>query len=281
MATTLVGIFDSISEAERARQMLVREGLDVTTVHVTDHQSLSRGSSDDNVETEDRRGFFSRLFGIGDGDDTVDTYSDALKHGSAMVTVTLDDNSDTQRVTSLLESAGAVDVDERARQSRSGMKSERLESGAMRTEATARNANLGNDTLKVVQEELQVGKRSVETGGVRVRQFVTERPVHEQVQLCQERAIVERRPVDRVLGANELGSLDLGDREFEVRERHEEAVVAKQARVVEEVAVGKTAEVRTETIDETVRRQDVDVEQLTAQTQRQQGDSAKNRNPPV
>ena len=271
MATTLVGMFDSLADAERARDLLLREGLERGAVHLANNESLTATTTTETTETE-HRGFFSRLFGLGDNDDTASNYSEAVRRGSAMLTVTLPDDSDTSRITSLLESAGAIDVDERARQWRG-------QSGSMQADTTMRSDNLRGDTLKVVQEELQVGKRAVETGGVRVRQFVTERPVHEQVQLCQERAIVERRPVDRVLQPGELEGLDLGDREFELRERGEEAVVAKQARVIEEVAVGKEAQVRTETIEDTVRRQDVDVEQLTAAQRTARQDTLRN-NPP-
>jgi len=42
--------------------------------------------------------------------------------------------------------------------------------------------------------------------------------------------------------------------------------VAKEARVVEEVVVGKQTEQRTETIQDTVRRTNVDVEQVPGQT---------------
>lgn len=256
MATTLVGMFDSLADAERARTQLLSEGIESGAVHLTNDESISATTT--TVDESEHRGFFARLFGMGDSDDTAGTYSQAVRNGGAMLTVTLPDGSDTSRIESLLESAGAVDVDERARGSQSA--------GLSRSASTTdRSVADRGDTLKVVQEELQVGKRTVEAGGVRVRQFVTERPVQEQVQLCEERAIVQRRPVDRVLGANEVADLNLGDREFEVRERSEVPVVQKQARVVEEVSVGKESNVRTETIEDTVHRQDVDVEQLTAQ----------------
>jgi len=48
---------------------------------------------------------------------------------------------------------------------------------------------------------------------------------------------------------------------MEVREKSEEAVVQKQARVVEEVRVGKEVNERTETVRDTVRRTDVQVEE--------------------
>jgi uncharacterized protein (TIGR02271 family) len=118
----------------------------------------------------------------------------------------------------------------------------------------------GETTIPVVEEELQVGKREVERGGVRVESRVEEKPVTEQVQLREERVHVERRPVDRP-----VTDADAAFREgtLEVTERAEEAVVGKTARVVEEVVVGKHVEERTETVSDTVRRTDVDVQEVS------------------
>ena len=96
-------------------------------------------------------------------------------------------------------------------------------------------------------------------GGARIHTYVTERPVEQSVTLHEEHVTVDRRPVDRaVTGA------DTAFREgtIEVTETSEVPVIAKEARVVEEVVVGKTATDRTETVRDTVRRTDVDVEKL-------------------
>jgi hypothetical protein len=47
------------------------------------------------------------------------------------------------------------------------------------------------------REQLQVGKREVEHGGVRVRSRVIEKPVEEHLRLREERVVVNRRPVNR------------------------------------------------------------------------------------
>src|SRR5687768_8877426 len=117
----------------------------------------------------------------------------------------------------------------------------------------------GETAIPVVEEELQVGKREVERGGVRVESRVTETPVEEQVHLREEHVHVERRPVDRPVGdAENL----FREGTLEVSERGEEVVVAKEARVVEEVVVGKEVSERTETVRDTVRRTDVNVEEV-------------------
>lgn len=111
--------------------------------------------------------------------------------------------------------------------------------------------------IPVVEEDLAVGKREVDRGRVRVRSYVTERPVEENVTLREERVNVERRPVDRPVGA---GDDAFREREIEVSARGEEPVIRKDARVVEEVVVNKEADTRTETVRDNLRRTDVKVE---------------------
>jgi len=112
----------------------------------------------------------------------------------------------------------------------------------------------------VIEESLRVGKREVERGGARVRSYVREIPVTEQVNLREEHVSVERRPVDRALNANEVSGDLLRERTIEMRETAEEAVIGKEARVVEEVVVRKSADTRTETINDTVRHTEVEVD---------------------
>jgi len=111
--------------------------------------------------------------------------------------------------------------------------------------------------LERAEEQIRVGKREVGRGTVRVRSYVVETPVEEQVTLQSERVHVERRPVDRAVGA---GDAVFQERVIEATERSEEAVIAKEARVVEEIGLRKEGDTRTETVRDTVRRQEVEVE---------------------
>jgi uncharacterized protein (TIGR02271 family) len=122
----------------------------------------------------------------------------------------------------------------------------------------------GEIKVPIVQEELQIGKREVEGGGVRVNTRVEEVPVSEQVTLREETVDIHRKPVDRPVTDADINSFQEGT--FEVRERDEQAVVAKQARVVEEVHIKKNVEERVENIQDTVRRTDVDVQQVGGTT---------------
>lgn len=114
--------------------------------------------------------------------------------------------------------------------------------------------------VPVVEEELEVGKRLVEDGGARIHTHVIETPVQEQITLQEETVTVDRHAVDRVASDADLNVFE--ERTIEVLETAEVPVVTKEARVVEEVVVGKSATEHTETVRDTVRRTDVEVEEL-------------------
>ncbi len=121
-----------------------------------------------------------------------------------------------------------------------------------------------DQVIPVIEEEVAIGKREVEGGGVRVRSYVREEPVEAEVTLRDEEVRVERRPVDRdVTDADDA----FRERSFEMTETSEEAVVEKRARVVEEVMVSKDVQDHTETVRDSVRRTEVEVENMDAQNQ--------------
>jgi uncharacterized protein (TIGR02271 family) len=130
------------------------------------------------------------------------------------------------------------------------------------TESGLRNDLTSDETKKIpiIEENIEVGKREVRTGGVRVRSRIVERPVEESVRLREERVSVERNTVDRPATSADLENFQ--ERNIEMVERAEVPVVNKEARVVEEVSIGKEVEERNETIQDTVRKTEVDVENL-------------------
>ncbi len=126
----------------------------------------------------------------------------------------------------------------------------------------ARTSETGS--IPVIQEDIQVGKRQVLRGGIRVFSRVVERPVEESIGLREEHAHVTRQAVNRP--ATEADFTAGREQTIEVSEYGEEAVVGKRARVVEEVQVGKQVSERTETVRDTVRHTEVEVEQVPGQT---------------
>lgn len=126
----------------------------------------------------------------------------------------------------------------------------------------ATNTTVGG-TIDVVEETMTVGKRAVQRGGIRVFQRVIEKPVSATVNLREEHVTVERHPVNRPVTAADAA---FTNQSFAVTENSEEAVVAKTAKVVEEVVIGKESSMRTETVKGTVRKTDVTVEKIEPET---------------
>jgi len=212
-------------------------------------------------------GFFHRLFGSDRSSDEYGHYDEAVRRGHAVVTVTAS-GAVLDRVVKIMNDHNPVDIDRRAAAYRAegyerhdpsappysyeeaGKERERL-----RSESSAR-------TIPVVEEELQVGKRMIRRGGVRVFSHVVERPVEENLTLREEHVRVERRPADRVLNASDTAALR--DQTVEVTEMAEEAVISKRSRVKEEVVVGKETTERQQQVRDTVRRTEVKVEKMDA-----------------
>ena len=117
--------------------------------------------------------------------------------------------------------------------------------------------------IPVAEEGLRIGKRQVARGGARVRSFTREAPAEEEVSLREEVVDVENRSCERQLSDEEVEAAGLfKDRVFEVAQMREEPVVTKVAVVREEVIVRKTVKKRVETIRDTVRHTEVEVEDL-------------------
>ncbi|MET0626307.1 MAG: YsnF/AvaK domain-containing protein [Pyrinomonadaceae bacterium] len=260
MSKTIVGLFDNYREAQRAAAELIESGIAREDVGITAREHASyEGESYREESYRDDEGFgdkvsnfFSNLFG--DDREHATHYSEAVTGGGAVVTVDCESEEMADRAESILNRFGG-EVDEHGESHRQAAYA------GTETAATGRAdvSESGVASIPVIEEELRVGKREVEGGGVRVRTRVVERPVEEVVRLREERVNVERRPVNRALTDADLRAFREG--EFELRERSEEVVVDKSARVVEEVAVNKEVGERTETVRDTVRSTDVDVEQ--------------------
>ncbi len=119
------------------------------------------------------------------------------------------------------------------------------------------------ETVQIVEEQLSVGKSKSATGGVRVTSHVTERPVEETVTLTEEHVSAEQRPADRALSADEARAA-FQEKTLEMMGVKEEVEVGKEARVVGEVSVAKETTAREQTVRDTLRKTEVDVEEIDA-----------------
>lgn len=292
MAKTVVGVFDERTDAERVRNQLVNLGLSSGDVSIQGGADTGVSSSTTTATSDDGThrhggvmGFFRSLFGMDDDDDGkyAHHYSEAVRRGSYVVCASTESDELADRAATVMQQAGAVNIEHRAARWReqgwTGYRDDAapLSSGEL---AQERELNAAARTrVPVVDEEIQIGKRTVERGGVRVHTRLVEQPIEEQVRLREEHARIERRPVDRAVTDADVAALREGT--IEVRETVEEPVVQKVARVREEIEVGKEVEERTETIRDTVRHTEVQVDDDTTGVAGQQARGKREgRTPP-
>ena len=261
---TVTAMFNSRAEAERAAQELVSQlGVDRAMVR-TSPEAGATDTGYSQTQPYQETGFFASLKSLFVPDEDRYAYAEGLRRGSVLVSAQIDE-SQVDRAADVLEHAGAVDLDQQeASWKQSGWTGYDATAAATTrpaaaSTATARSATAGDEVIPVLEEQLVVGKREVDRGRVRVRSYVVERPVEAQVQLHEERVGIERHRVDRPLTEADRAAA-FQDRTIEATARGEEAVVGKQARVVEEIAVHKEAADRTETVRDTVRKTEVEVE---------------------
>ena len=268
MSSTITALFDSRADAEAAKDRLKSARIDADHIHI--HDKSSAGYKETGYSTHEDRGFWDSIKNAFVPDEDRHTYEEGVRRGGALLTADVDDDCVDEAVR-VLEEANSIDIDDRSSQWRSsgwdylGTGTAAGATGAAlgsfdRRETAGRTAKQ-EEVIPIVEEQLVVGKRDVSRGGVRVRSYVTETPVHEQIRLRNERVNVERRSVDQPLSAADTDAFR--ERTIDMTATGEEAVVGKSARVVEEVVVSKTAEEHVEEVDDTVRRTDVEVDRDT------------------
>jgi len=288
MSHTVVGIFNTEEEARSAVDQLVASGFDRSNIDYA-RGSAQWNDADSENHNDNENGitrFFKNLF---DSKDESDRYSRVAKNG-CVVTVHTQSSDEANRASELLDEYGAVDVDENDRKyNMQGNKMSSDYSNRANTNADDLNetdnaygpqANRsGDDTylndtstdkknrkMPVIEENLEVGKKVVETGGVRLRSRIVEKPVEETIRLREEHVNVERNKVDRRATDEDFNNFK--DETIEVREQREVPVVNKSAKVVEEVSVNKTVDHREEKVRDQVRNKEVDVEDITPNNSR-------------
>lgn len=302
MQHTLIAVFDNQGDAERAREDLVAAGFPRPDSLLSEGEAAGQGASAAQETPPAHpeihslgasiRKFFSDMFGT-ERSESARMYSEAVTRGHYVLTLVAANEPEVERAAGIVERWGPIDIDEHAQAWRAGAAAQDAARGArqqaapasqqfappLQQEAPAQQAGMaqgampqqaaspgsmqraGDTTaIPVIQEELRIGKRQVSRGGVRIFQHVVETPVSESVGLREEHISVERHAVDRPASPADVNAFR--ESTIELRETAEEAVVEKTARVVEEVVVGKEVRQHDEKISGTVRRTEVDIEQL-------------------
>ena len=273
---TLAAFFDTKGAAETAIADI--EALGIPKQNITMVAGGSTSTVGTTTTAPQHEGFMQSLKDLFMPEEDQYSYAEGLRRGGYLVSIRSDE-ANYNRVLDILDRDGAVDMDERETTWRSegwtGYQAGAVPmaaAGMATLDTTTRTASTtaplqplskgiaaqgSDEMIPVYEESIQVGKREVSHGRLRVRSYVVETAVNEQVSLRTENVSVDRRPVDRAVSATDAM---FQDRVIEVEEFAEEAVVSKQARVVEEISLHKEARDRTETITDTVRHTEVEIE---------------------
>lgn len=293
--TSVSAMFDSHAEAQRALERLTAAGISSSQIRMMSGETAG-ASTTTTDRAEDDKGLWESLGDFFFPDEDRYAYAEGLSRGGYLVTVTGLGSTQYDTVLDILDDEGSVNLDEREQSWRSegwgGYETSSYATsgiggamaGSSMTGASATSARTGDldtpmeygaqtgqrkihsddETIPVVEESIRVGKRETGHGRIRVRAYTIEEPFNESVELRDERVEIERRAVDRPAVADQ----DYLDRTLEAEEHREEAVVQKEARVVEEIGLRKTSDTHTETVSDTVRRTEVEIEKDSADLDR-------------
>ena len=283
---TIVAVFDTAAHAEAAVSALIADGVPASSIeHYARDQGMTEQTTAAGTDVNPgsaHRGFWGWLTGEQETASSHHAlYDQSIQTGGTVVTV-ISDGTNIDQIYNVLEAHSPVDLDERHSQyhetgaygsgysdsaatgvgatglgtAATGTTATGMAATGMGTAGTAATGSATEEVIALSEESLQIGKRAVDRGTTRVRRYVVERPVEEQIRLRNETVSVFRRPVT---GTATVGTDAFSDREIVVNETDEEAVVAKSAHVVEEVVVQKGVEERVETVRDTLRKEEVEI----------------------
>jgi uncharacterized protein (TIGR02271 family) len=266
MSRTIAALFDSRAEADLARVRLASDlkakgqriiGKD--TAGALDGLKIARSDAD-HYRDELRRGAFLLVGQVPSGTDAdsiVELIEQSAEYGSGRAGPSEADAS--VAVEPARDEAPRAAMAKAPEPQRAAPREPAPQAQAPKPAAKV----IEEERIPVASEELRVGKREVQRGGARVRSFTREATATEQVELRDEVVEIENRPSGRRLSDEELQAGGLfKQRAFEVAEMREEPVVTKIAVVREEVIVRKTIKERQETVSDTVRHTEIEVEDL-------------------
>ena len=261
---TVVAVYDSDEHAREAVRALVGAGVPPNAISQHAPSEMTNNAITTPAPARET-GFWASLFGgEPDTDHDAHVYDRSLAGGSTVVSVQVPGQS-VHQVVEILERYSPVDIDERASTynvtkttttTTATPVAAKTKTPAPTAKAEVRKAE--GDTIQLAEESLSVGKRVVNRGTTRIRRYVVETPVEEQVTLHSEKVIVERHPVAGSLTAT---AADFSEKTLEMTETDEQAIVGKSSRIYEEVGLRKEASDRTETVRDTVRREEVEITQ--------------------
>ena len=262
MAKTIVGLYDHRKTARTVINDLEEAGFGQDHLRFASTQKGDATGYDIDANNDANA---DSLKSYGVAEDESRFYAEGVRRGGSLVIARVHDD-DVDRAVDIMSGHNPVRFEDRKKDYLADYDaSADVYDEAQITENRDRYADQSKQRLQEIEEHLKIGKREVVRGGVRVHQYVDTDIEEETLRLRDEEIRVDRTKVDRTLSPDEANAA-FQDKEVELIERDEEAVVSKEARVTGEVTVGKDVNVREETVGGEVRKTRVEVEQIAADT---------------
>lgn len=288
MAEHIVAIFDTEAAADAAARDLEAADIPPSAIrrYRPDFEEGTAADGASSTTSSSTGGFWAWLLGEESSTQAnhsyyprdEERYVQGARAGNAVLGVVLQDDSTIHQVVTILESHHPLELDEETDETDDSLSGAELssQSGRLADTEVSRSSGTVNpaptpvaanasrpvsasgseEVIPLAEEQLEIGKRMEDRGVTRVRRYVVERPVEQDVTLRGERVTIERR---RPTETTSAPGRSFEERVVEVHETEEVPVVAKTARVVEEVAIRKEQTEHTEKVRDTVRREDVEV----------------------
>lgn len=275
MDKKIIGIFHSEEEAIRKVEELEKQGYDASDIYAVakdeDNISMVRGRT--NIDIKSTGGnWFDRFVGFITGEEPVrealhhagldgpemDDYYNEIDNGGILLYVDKDYGRmyDSTKDRMDDDPVNVRNVDAEIHTEANVVPHSEMDTGSqpgeINTDEEAR--------LKLHEEKLKVDKEQVERGEVRVRKNVVEEEQSIDIPVSREEVYIERRPIDETKAVDEASAAFEEDGEsIRIPLREEQVEVTKKPVVNEELIVGKKKVEDTETITETVRREEADI----------------------
>lgn len=280
MNNKIIGVFHSEEEVIRKVDELEAQGYknsDICAVAKNeDDISLLRGKADIDVKTA-RTGWFDRFVSAMTGDQPV---REAL-HGAGITGAEVDRYyRQIEEENGILlyvdqPQAGLGNVNDETAIARPNV-DEELHTGAdvvAHSEQPAtgnfqpqgrmddRIGDCEEERIRLHKEKLNVDKEEVSAGEVNVEKNVVEDRQSIEIPVSKERVEIERRPVDEDQAMNEASAaFDESEEQIRIPLREEHVEVTKKPVVNEEIVIRKKEVTDTETVDETLLREEADID---------------------
>lgn len=248
----IVTLFDTTEHARAAERNLIKAGFDEDDIsiieghHIREHEDENKGAD-----------IWKRLFGNNVEEEHGQIFSEAVRTDGAVLSLKVKEEQQAAAL-AILNRHQTVDISSRlpAGQPQAGGIAPVASEEITRPWLTGDESE--DEILQLAREELDVGKRLVREGSTRIRRYVTEEDVSENVKLREQHAEIFRHKSDG--RSVDAGDVDWSEKEVVVEEFSEKPVINKTVHIAEEVQVKKVNTEHDETVTGTVREQHIDVE---------------------